>query len=213
MNEVGELFGDGKMFLPQVVKSARVMKKAVAVLQPQIEKEKKGEAKSAGKILLATVKGDVHDIGKNIVAIILQCNNYEVVDMGVMVSSEDILNRAQAENVDIIGLSGLITPSLEEMANVAKKMSERKMKIPLLLGGATTSPIHTALKIAPQYFFGVVQVRDASLMPGIVKKLLGKEKQKFLDELNAQYENLRRTRENKQSEQVSLEFARANRIK
>lgn len=213
MNEVGELFGGGKMFLPQVVKSARVMKKAVEVLQPQIEKEKKGEAKSAGKILLATVKGDVHDIGKNIVAIILQCNNYEVVDMGVMISSEDILNRAQAENVDIIGLSGLITPSLEEMASVAKKMSERKMTIPLLLGGATTSPVHTALKIAPQYSFGVVQVHDASLTPGIVKKLLGKEKQKFLDELNAQYENLRRTRENKQSEQVSLEFARANKVK
>jgi len=210
MNEVGELFGEGKMFLPQVVKSARVMKKAVAVLQPQIEKEKKGGAKSAGKILLATVKGDVHDIGKNIVAIILQCNNYEVVDMGVMVSSEDILDRAQAENVDIIGLSGLITPSLEEMANVAKKMSERKMKIPLLLGGATTSPIHTALKIAPRYSFGVVQVRDASLMPGIVKKLLGGEKEKFLAELGAQYENLRLTRENRQSEQVSLEFARAN---
>jgi len=212
MNEVGELFGDGKMFLPQVVKSARVMKKAVAVLQPQIEREKKGAAKSAGKILLATVKGDVHDIGKNIVAIILQCNNYEVVDMGVMVSCDDILDRAEKEKVDIIGLSGLITPSLEEMANVAKKMSERKMKIPLLLGGATTSPIHTALKIAPQYSFGVIQVRDASLMPGIVKKLLSGEKQKFLDEINAQYEDLRQKRENKQSEQVSLEFARANKV-
>jgi 5-methyltetrahydrofolate--homocysteine methyltransferase len=211
MNTVGQLFGDGKMFLPQVVKSARVMKKAVEVLRPQIEKEKKGEAKSAGKILLATVKGDVHDIGKNIVAIILQCNNYEVIDMGVMVSCEDILDKALTENVDIIGLSGLITPSLEEMANVAKRMSERKMKIPLLLGGATTSPVHTAIKISPQYSFGVVQVRDASLMPGIVKKLLSGEKQKFLDELNTQYENLRQTRQSQKSEKVSLEFARANR--
>ena len=210
MNKVGELFGSGKMFLPQVVKSARVMKKAVAVLQPQIEKEKKGVASSAGKILLATVKGDVHDIGKNIVAIVLQCNNYDVVDMGVMVSCEDILDKAQTEKVDIIGLSGLITPSLEEMTNIAKKMKERNMKIPLVLGGATTSRVHTAVKIAPEYPFGVIQVSDASLIPGVAKKLLSGEKQKYLDEINANYEKLRKERESGKSEKVSLEFARKN---
>ena len=212
MNKVGELFGSGQMFLPQVVKSARVMKKAVSVLQPQIEKEKLGATSSAGKILLATVKGDVHDIGKNIVGIILQCNNFEVVDMGVMVSSDDILNRAQAENADMIGLSGLITPSLEEMVDIAKKMKERGMKIPLLLGGATTSPIHTAVKIVPEYPFGVIQVRDASLMPGIAKKLLSNEKAAFLAEMNEQYEKLRKEREEKQVEFVSLEEARKNRV-
>ena len=212
MNKVGELFGSGKMFLPQVVKSARVMKKAVGVLQPQIENEKKGGASSglSPKILLATVKGDVHDIGKNIVAIVLQCNNYEVIDMGVMVSCEDILDKAQAENVDIIGLSGLITPSLEEMTSVARKMRERGMKIPLVLGGATTSTIHTAVKIAPEYEFGVIQVGDASLIPGVVKKLLGADKQKYLDEINANYKKLRNDREDRQSEKVSLEEARKN---
>jgi len=211
MNKVGELFGSGKMFLPQVVKSARVMKKAVGVLQPQIEAEKKGAASSSGRILLATVKGDVHDIGKNIVAIVLQCNNYEVIDMGVMVSCEDILDRAQSEKVDMIGLSGLITPSLEEMTTIAKKMNERGMKIPLVLGGATTSTIHTAVKIAPEYEFGVIQVGDASLIPGVAKKLLGAEKNKYLDEINANYERLRTEREGRQSEKVSLEEARKNR--
>lgn len=213
MNKVGELFGSGQMFLPQVVKSARVMKKAVSVLQPQIEKEKNGAASNAGKILLATVKGDVHDIGKNIVGIVLQCNNFEVIDMGVMVSCEDILNRAQAENVDIIGLSGLITPSLDEMVGVAKKMKERGMQIPLLLGGATTSPIHTAVKIVPEYPFGVIQVRDASLMPGIAKKLLSSEKKVFLAEMNEQYEKLRKEREENQPELVSLKEARKNKLK
>jgi len=213
MNKVGELFGSGQMFLPQVVKSARVMKKAVSVLQPQIEKEKKGAVSSAGKILLATVKGDVHDIGKNIVGIVLQCNNFEVIDMGVMVSCEDILNRAQAENADIIGLSGLITPSLEEMVGIAKKMKERGMQIPLLLGGATTSPIHTAVKIVPEYPFGVIQVRDASLMPGIAKKLLSSEKESYLAQMNGQYEKLRKEREEKQPELVSLEEARMNKLK
>jgi 5-methyltetrahydrofolate--homocysteine methyltransferase len=213
MNKVGEFFGSGKMFLPQVVKSARVMKKAVGVLQPQIENEKKGGASSglSPKILLATVKGDVHDIGKNIVAIVLQCNNYEVIDMGVMVSCEDILDRAQSENVDMIGLSGLITPSLEEMTTIAKKMNERGMKIPLVLGGATTSTIHTAVKIAPEYEFGVIQVGDASLIPGVAKKLLGAEKDKYLNEINANYERLRTEREGRQSEKVSLEEARKNR--
>jgi 5-methyltetrahydrofolate--homocysteine methyltransferase len=212
MNKVGELFGGGKMFLPQVVKSARVMKKAVTVLQPQIEKEKKGAASFAGKILLATVKGDVHDIGKNIVAIVLQCNNYEIIDMGVMVSCEDILDRAQAENADIIGLSGLITPSLEEMTNVARKMKERNMNIPLILGGATTSPVYTAVKIVPEYPFGVIQVSDASLIPGVAKKLLSGEKQKYLDEINENYEKLRKEREISQSQTVSLEFARKNKL-
>jgi 5-methyltetrahydrofolate--homocysteine methyltransferase len=152
MNVVGDLFGSGKMFLPQVVKSARVMKKAVAFLLPFIELEKaSGASSNAGKILLATVKGDVHDIGKNIVGVVLGCNNYEIIDMGVMVPCDQILDRAIAENVDIIGLSGLITPSLDEMVYVAKEMERRKMNIPLLIGGATTSKIHTAVKIAPQF--------------------------------------------------------------
>jgi len=212
MNKVGELFGSGQMFLPQVVKSARVMKKAVSVLQPFIEKEKMDGRASAGKILLATVKGDVHDIGKNIAGIILQCNNYEIIDMGVMVSCDDILDKAQAMNVDAIGLSGLITPSLDEMVSIARKMSERKMNIPLIIGGATTSQVHTAVKIAPEYPFGVIQVGDAALIPGVAKKLLSGEKQKYLDEINANYEKLRKERENSQSEKVSLEFARKNRL-
>ena len=157
MNEVGTLFGEGKMFLPQVVKSARVMKKAVAHLLPYIEAEKDSAASSkAGKVLFATVKGDVHDIGKNIVGVVLQCNNFEVIDLGVMVPSEVILQRAKEENVDIIACSGLITPSLDEMCNIAKELQKNGYKIPLMVGGATTSKLHTAVKIAPNYEYGVL---------------------------------------------------------
>ncbi len=166
MDVVGDLFGSGKMFLPQVVKSARVMKKSVAVLTPYIEEEKKNnplaQQGGAAKILLATVKGDVHDIGKNIVGVVLGCNGYDIIDLGVMVPTDKILDTAEKENVDIIGLSGLITPSLDEMVNVAHEMKRRNMKQPLLIGGATTSSMHTAVKIAPQYDNGVVHVLDAS---------------------------------------------------
>ncbi|HPH17047.1 MAG TPA: B12-binding domain-containing protein, partial [Bacteroidales bacterium] len=163
MNIVGDLFGEGKMFLPQVVKTARVMKKAVSILLPYIEEEKSDvSSSSAGKILLATVKGDVHDIGKNIVGVVLSCNNYEIIDLGVMCPLETIIDTAIAERVDILGLSGLITPSLEEMMHVAAEMEARGMKIPLLIGGATTSKIHTAVKIDPQYSGGVIYVPDAS---------------------------------------------------
>src|SRR5437016_7912296 len=163
MNVVGDLFGSGKMFLPQVVKSARVMKKAVAQLIPYMEEEKAGGgAASQGKVLLATVKGDVHDIGKNIVGVVLACNNYEIIDLGVMVPSEKILATAKEINADIIGLSGLITPSLDEMVHVAKEMERLGFKIPLLIGGATTSRIHTAVKVSPHYSQAVVHVIDAS---------------------------------------------------
>jgi 5-methyltetrahydrofolate--homocysteine methyltransferase len=178
MDIVGDLFGKGKMFLPQVVKSARVMKQAVAVLLPYInaEKDAAGTSKTKGKILLATVKGDVHDIGKNIVGVVLQCNNYEVIDLGVMVPAQEILEAAKKHKVDILGLSGLITPSLEEMAFVAKQMEEQKFNIPLLIGGATTSPIHTAVKIAPNYSGPVIHVKDASLAVGVSSSLLSEEK-------------------------------------
>ena len=154
MNVVGDLFGSGQMFLPQVVKSARVMKKAVAYLLPYIEKEKGGKQQSSGKILLATVKGDVHDIGKNIVGVVLGCNNYEIIDLGVMVPAQKIIDTAIKENVDVIGLSGLITPSLDEMVHVAKEMERANMKTPLLIGGATTSRVHTAVKIDEHYNLG-----------------------------------------------------------
>lgn len=198
MNVVGDLFGEGKMFLPQVVKSARVMKKAVAVLLPYIEAEKiSGENRSAGKILLATVKGDVHDIGKNIVGVVLGCNNYEVVDLGVMVHAEKILETAIRENIDIVGLSGLITPSLEEMAFVASEMERRGLKIPLLIGGATTSEMHTAVKIAPNFSQPVVHVRDASRATGIVASLLSAEnRQNFVTSVNEKYARLRKKLEN-----------------
>ena len=215
MNIVGGLFGSGKMFLPQVVKSARVMKKAVAKLLPYIEKEKEaGTKSSAGKILLATVKGDVHDIGKNIVGVVLACNNYEVIDLGVMVSADKILKTARDEDVDIVGLSGLITPSLEEMANVAEEMEKSGMNIPLLIGGATTSITHTAVKIAPKYHAPVVHVKDASKCIGIVSHLLSKELSNgFIDKLNSEYEIIRNKHlsENKQS-LVSLKEARKNRF-
>ena len=185
MNVVGELFGEGKMFLPQVVKSARVMKAAVAHLIPFMEEEKRlaGDTSAKGKILMATVKGDVHDIGKNIVGVVLQCNNYDVVDMGVMVPAEDILNKAEEEKVDVIGLSGLITPSLDRMVDVASEMKRRGMALPLLIGGATTSKKHTALKIAPKYEHGVIHVDDASKAVGVVSKLLSaRMKPDFLSE-------------------------------
>jgi len=201
MNEVGDLFGSGRMFLPQVVKSARVMKKAVARLTPFIETEMKtGEASSAGKVLLATVKGDVHDIGKNIVGVILSCNNYEVIDLGVMVPAEKILDTAQKENVDFIGLSGLITPSLEEMVHIASLMEERGMKTPLLIGGATTSEIHTAVRIAPVYSYSTVHVKDASRAVPVMSGLaasdgsLGSSLRERYEKLRSDHEATRRER-------------------
>ena len=182
MNIVGELFGQGKMFLPQVVKTARTMKKAVSLLQPHIEQHQNGETTKAGKVLIATVKGDVHDIGKNIVSVILACNNFEVIDLGVMVSADTILKTAIAENVDVVCLSGLITPSLEEMCFVAEEMQKADLNIPLLIGGATTSEEHTAIKIAPRYPNGVViHMKDASQNSVTINKLLqSTEKEKFI---------------------------------
>ncbi len=213
MNRVGDLFGSGKMFLPQVVKSARVMKKAVAYLLPFIETENAGEKVSAGKVLLATVKGDVHDIGKNIVGVILGCNNFEVIDLGVMVSAEKIIQTAIDENVDIVGLSGLITPSLEEMTNVAAEMQSRRLVIPILIGGATTSEIHTAVKIAPAYEALIVHVKDASRSVQIASRLIDKkEKLKLTDEIRLKYENLREKHNlNKSAKNfISLATARKN---
>jgi 5-methyltetrahydrofolate--homocysteine methyltransferase len=212
MNEVGDLFGSGRMFLPQVVKSARVMKKAVARLTPHIEEEMKtGEASSAGKVLLATVKGDVHDIGKNIVGVILSCNNYEVIDLGVMVPAETILDTAQKEKVDFIGLSGLITPSLEEMVHIAALMEERGMKIPLLIGGATTSEIHTAVKIAPVYSYSAVHVKDASRAVPVMSGLASADRV-LGNSLKEKYEKLRRDHETSRKARrlISLEEARQN---
>jgi len=175
MNVVGDLFGSGKMFLPQVVKSARVMKRAVAYLQPYIEESKEQTSSSAGKVVLATVKGDVHDIGKNIVGVILACNNYEIIDLGVMVDSDKIIDKAQEVQADIIGLSGLITPSLEEMVTVAKDMERKNLQIPLLIGGATTSRVHTAVKICDHYSGSVIHVKDASKAVDVVSKTLSKD--------------------------------------
>ena len=192
MNVVGDLFGSGKMFLPQVVKSARVMKKAVAYLQPFIEAEKTGAVESSGKILMATVKGDVHDIGKNIVSVVLACNNFEIIDLGVMVPPEIILQRALEENVDVIGLSGLITPSLDEMVYVAKEMNRIGLKIPLLIGGATTSKAHTAVKIAPQANAPIIHVNDASRAVTVVNNLLSEDKNKvYTAEIAAEYHTFR----------------------
>jgi len=201
MNVVGDLFGEGKMFLPQVVKSARVMKQAVAYLLPFIEDEKDGESLSQGKILMATVKGDVHDIGKNIVGVVLQCNNFEVVDLGVMVSADKILKTAKEENCDIIGLSGLITPSLDEMVHVAKEMQRLDFHLPLLIGGATTSKAHTAVKIEPQYQNDVIAyVADASRAVGVAQKLVNPEfKQQFADETHAEYYKVRARNANRKS--------------
>lgn len=212
MNVVGELFGEGKMFLPQVVKSARVMKKAVSFLLPYIEEEKSsGDKTSAGKVVFATVKGDVHDIGKNIVSVVLSCNNFEVIDLGVMVPMETILETAKNENADIIALSGLITPSLEEMANVASEMERQGFDIPLMVGGATTSKIHTALKIAPNYSKGVVHTTDASKAVEAAKQLANKEtRAKYLAEISKEYAALRETYLKNEKKLVSLEEARAN---
>ncbi|MCD4774256.1 MAG: methionine synthase [Bacteroidales bacterium] len=215
MNLVGELFGSGKMFLPQVIKSARVMKKAVAKLTPYIEEEKqKGTSTSAKKILLATVKGDVHDIGKNIVSIVLACNNYEIIDLGVMVSAEKIIKTALDEEVDIVGLSGLITPSLDEMVHVAREMQRQKIKIPLLIGGATTSKLHTAIKIDVNYQAPVLYVGDASLSVSAVSKLLSGKKNVF-NEIKTEYSDLRKVYENreKSKEYISLKEARKNKFR
>ncbi|HYD78990.1 MAG TPA: methionine synthase [Paucimonas sp.] len=221
MNIVGDLFGQGKMFLPQVVKSARVMKQAVAHLVPFIEEEKKrsGDSKPKGKIVVATVKGDVHDIGKNIVSVVLQCNNFEVVNMGVMVPCSEILAKAKAENADIIGLSGLITPSLEEMAHVAKEMQRdphfRMLKIPLLIGGATTSRAHTAVKIAQNYDGPVVYVPDASRSVSVAQALLTPEqREQYIEEIKADYERIRTQHASKKATPlVSIAAARANKAK
>lgn len=215
MNVVGDLFGSGKMFLPQVVKSARVMKKAVAHLEPFIEAEKDENAKSAGKILLATVKGDVHDIGKNIVGVVLGCNGYEIFDLGVMVPPEKILETAKAEQVDMIGLSGLITPSLDEMVYVAKEMQRLEMSQPLLIGGATTSRVHTAVKIEPQYEGAeVIHVLDASRSVTVAGSLLGKERPAFAQKIRDEYEKVREHHANKKSKKrmLSYEAARENRL-
>ncbi|WP_041718035.1 methionine synthase [Alkalilimnicola ehrlichii MLHE-1] len=215
MNVVGDLFGEGKMFLPQVVKSARVMKKAVAYLLPYIEAEKaEGDDKPAAHILMATVKGDVHDIGKNIVGVVLQCNNFKVTDIGVMQPAEAILETAEKEKVDIIGLSGLITPSLEEMANVAKEMQRRGLTQPLLIGGATTSRVHTAVKIAPQYDQEVIYVKDASRAVGVASNLMSETRREaYVAGLREEYERVRRQHANRQKKQkwVKIETARANR--
>ncbi|MEX2656349.1 MAG: methionine synthase [Balneolales bacterium] len=215
MNIVGDLFGEGKMFLPQVVKSARVMKKAVAWLIPYIEEEKKkqNDTRPKGKVLLATVKGDVHDIGKNIVSVVLGCNNYEVIDLGVMVPSQKILDTAHEENVDIVGVSGLITPSLDEMANLAIEMETRGMDLPLLIGGATTSRIHTAVKIAPQYSGPVVHVLDASKSVPVVSKLLSDaNREAFATEVKEEYQKVRNrhTKRSQSKNYLSLEDAREN---
>ncbi len=213
MNIVGDLFGAGKMFLPQVVKSARVMKKSVAYLDPFLESEKEDCAStSRGKILMATVKGDVHDIGKNIVGVVLSCNNYEIIDLGVMVPTETILETARKENVDIIGLSGLITPSLDEMVFVAKEMTRQGFKLPLMIGGATTSKAHTAVKIEPEYNHGVFYVQDASKSVGVASSLLSERlKPKLLADTQKEYEIVRQRRANKsKSKLISLEKARAN---
>jgi 5-methyltetrahydrofolate--homocysteine methyltransferase len=191
MNKVGELFGDGKMFLPQVVKSARVMKKAVAYLRPFIEAEEQGEGSKNGTVLMATVKGDVHDIGKNIVSVVLQCNNYEIIDIGVMVPAEEILKQAREHNVDIIGLSGLITPSLDEMVHVASELEREGFTQPLLIGGATTSELHTALKIEPEYEHPVVHVKDASLAVSVISELLSKNKHEYAQKISQKYEAIR----------------------
>lgn len=217
MNVVGDLFGSGKMFLPQVVKSARVMKKAVAYLTPFIEASKDASSQgAAGKILMATVKGDVHDIGKNIVSVVLACNNYEIVDLGVMVPPEKIIQRAVEEKVDIIGLSGLITPSLDEMVFLAKEMERQNFKVPLLIGGATTSKAHTAVKIDPQYSSAVVHVNDASRAVTVVGDLLQKERsEEYKKQLKIDYESFREKflDRGKQKEYISLEAARKNKFK
>jgi 5-methyltetrahydrofolate--homocysteine methyltransferase len=208
---VGELFGAGKMFLPQVVKTARTMKQAVAILQPYIEQQQTKGAAKAGKVILATVKGDVHDIGKNIVGVIMACNNYDVIDMGVMVPAEQIVRKAKEENADIIGLSGLITPSLDEMVHVAHELRKAGLEIPIMIGGATTSQLHVALKIAPVYGGPVLWMKDASQNAIAASHLLNAaEKQAYVDALNERYQQLRDEYNHEQQHIVSLEEARHN---
>jgi 5-methyltetrahydrofolate--homocysteine methyltransferase len=214
MNVVGDLFGSGKMFLPQVVKSARVMKKAVSYLQPYIEAEKGGKVKFAGKILMATVKGDVHDIGKNIVSVVLGCNNYEIIDLGVMVPPEKIIEAAKKEQVDVIGLSGLITPSLDEMVYVSKEMEKQDFNIPLMIGGATTSRAHSAVKIAPNYNHTVIHVNDASRAVTVVGSLLKKDNKVYKEQIRIEYEKFREQflNRSKKKEYISIEAARKNKF-
>lgn len=215
MNVVGDLFGSGKMFLPQVVKSARVMKKAVAYLLPYIEASKEaGDKRGNGKILMATVKGDVHDIGKNIVSVVLACNNYEIVDLGVMVPPEKIIAAAIEHNVDIIGLSGLITPSLDEMVYLAKELDKRGLKIPIMIGGATTSRAHTAVKIAPQYRETVIHVNDASRAVTVAGSLLNKDKKIYASDIRAEYDAFRETFLNRSRDKnfLTIEQARKNKL-
>ena len=216
MNVVGDLFGAGKMFLPQVVKSARVMKKAVAHLEPYMEAERveSGNHRNKGKIVLATARGDVHDIGKNIVGVVLRCNNYEVIDLGVMVPSARILETAKTEAADIIGVSGLITPSLDEMCHVASEMKRDGFDIPLLIGGATTSRVHTAVKIAPNYTGATVYVPDASRAVGVVANLIGNQREQFISGIKSEYEEIRarRAAERKDARRVALAAARANKL-
>jgi 5-methyltetrahydrofolate--homocysteine methyltransferase len=214
MNVVGDLFGSGKMFLPQVVKSARVMKKAVAYLQPFIEAEKDGKQEFAGKILMATVKGDVHDIGKNIVSVVLGCNNYEIIDLGVMVPPEKIIEIAKKENVDVIGLSGLITPSLDEMVYLSKAMKKENLNIPLIIGGATTSKAHTSVKIAPNYNHTVVHINDASRAVTVVGNLLQKDNTIYKEHIRQEYDIFREQflKRGKRKDYVSIEVARKNKF-
>ena len=213
MNHVGDLFGSGKMFLPQVVKTARTMKKAVAILQPYIEAEKEERARSAGKVLVATVKGDVHDIGKNIVSVVMACNNYEIIDLGVMVPAEQIVETAIREKVDIVGLSGLITPSLEEMVHVVTELQRAGLDIPVMIGGATTSKLHTALKIAPVYHAPVVYMKDASQNALVAAKLLNREQRPaFVEALNEEYQALREKNRQKTVQTVSLAEAQKNKL-
>ena len=213
MNHVGDLFGSGKMFLPQVVKTARTMKKAVAILQPYIEAEKEEGARSAGKVLVATVKGDVHDIGKNIVSVVMACNNYKIIDLGVMVPAEKIVETAIREKVDIVGLSGLITPSLEEMVHVVTELQRAGLDIPVMIGGATTSKLHTALKIAPVYHAPVVYMKDASQNALVAAKLLNREQRPaFVEALNEEYQALREKNRQKTVQTVSLAEAQKNKL-
>ncbi len=214
MNVVGDLFGSGKMFLPQVVKSARVMKKAVAYLQPFIEAEKDGAVESAGKILMATVKGDVHDIGKNIVSVVLGCNNYEIIDLGVMVPPETIIEKAISEKVDIIGLSGLITPSLDEMVYLSKAMKKENLSIPLIIGGATTSKAHTSVKIAPNYNHTVVHINDASRAVTVVGNLLKADNQVYKTQIREEYDKFREQflKRGKRKEYITIDEARKNKF-
>lgn len=213
MNHVGDLFGSGKMFLPQVVKTARTMKKAVAILQPYIEAEKEEGARSAGKVLVATVKGDVHDIGKNIVSVVMACNNYEIIDLGVMVPAEKIVETAIREKVDIVGLSGLITPSLEEMVHVVTELQRAGLDIPVMIGGATTSKLHTALKIAPVYHAPVVYMKDASQNALVAAKLLNREQRPaFVEALSEEYQALREKNRQKTVQTVSLAEAQKNKL-